>query len=408
MKGSSNKSPWPSRLLSLLFAVLLFSFVHYENNSRVQSTSPSNGASITSVEVLTDIPIGINIDKDRYFVSGIPETATIRLEGPQAILTQTLATRNFEIVTPDLDELGPGRHVIRLEAEGISNQLDYSIMPSEFPVVIEEKVTKEFDINVEFDTAYLEDGYEAGTPQLSQDTVVISGAASTVEQVNQVAVVVVPEEGNITEDIEATLSILVFDASGELLNVNIEPSQVDVYIPVEGTQKSLPIALRQTGTADPNYEYTLELEQGESESVLVTGEQDLLEGMGNFVVEVDVSGVTESTLRTVPLTVPDGITEVVPEELDVVIRVSPKNGEDTDNDGSNPDETNSSEENSEDTSGSQSSTADTEEDPNDTAEEEASDTTENDTTTNSNAENDSGEDGIGSNQQPDSSSENDQ
>lgn len=399
MKGSSNKSPWPSRLLSLLFAVLLFSFVHYENNSRVQSTSPSNGASITSVEVLTDIPIGINIDKDRYFVSGIPETATVRLEGPQAILTQTLATRNFEIVTPDLDDLGPGTHVIRLGAEGISNQLDYSIMPSEFPVVIEEKVTKEFDINVEFDTAYLEDGYEAGTPQLSQDTVVISGAASTVEQVNQVAVVVVPEEGNITEDIEATLSILVFDASGELLNVNVEPSQVDVYIPVEGTQKSLPVALRQTGTADPNYEYTLELEQGENESVLVTGEQNLLEDMGNFVVEVDVSGVTESTLRTVPLPVPDGITEVMPEELDVVIRVSPKNDGEANNDES--DETNSSEENAEDTSDSQSNTANT-------ADEEPSDTTENDTTTNSSVENDSAENGVGSNQQPDSSSENDQ
>ncbi|WP_277631204.1 CdaR family protein [Atopococcus tabaci] len=399
MKGSSNKSPWPSRLLSLLFAVLLFSFVHYENNSRVQSTSPSNGASITSVEVLTDIPIGINIDKDRYFVSGIPETATVRLEGPQAILTQTLATRNFEIVTPDLDDLGPGTHVIRLGAEGISNQLDYSIMPSEFPVVIEEKVTKEFDINVEFDTAYLEDGYEAGAPQLSQDTVVISGAASTVEQVNQVAVVVVPEEGNITEDIEATLSILVFDASGELLNVNIEPSQVDVYIPVEGTQKSLPVALRQTGTADPNYEYTLELEQGENESVLVTGEQNLLEDMGNFVVEVDVSGVTESTLRTVPLPVPDGITEVMPEELDVVIRVSPKNDGEANNDES--DETNSSEENAEDTSDSQSNTANT-------ADEEPSDTTENDTTTNSSVENDSAENGVGSNQQPDSSSENDQ
>lgn len=405
MKGSSSKNPWPSRLLSLLFAVLLFSFVHYENNSRVQSTNPSNGASITSVEVLTDIPIGINSDKDRYFVSGIPETATIRLEGPQAILTQTLATRNFEIVTPDLDELGPGTHVIRLEAEGISNQLDYSIMPSEFPVVIEEKVTKEFDINVEFDTAYLEDGYEAGTPQLSQDTVVISGAASTVEQVNQVAVVVVPEEGNITEDIEATLSILVFDASGELLNVNIEPSQVDVYIPVEGTQKSLPIALRQTGTADSNYEYTLELEQGESESVLVTGDQDLLEDMGNFVVEVDVSGVTESTLRTVPLPVPDGITEVSPEELDVVIRVSPKNGEETETEGANPGGTNSTEESQEGTSDI---TDTTEEDTSDTTEDETNDTAENDTTTNSSAENDSGESGIGSNQQPDSSSENDQ
>lgn len=396
MKNSSKQNPWPSRLLSVVFAVLVFSFVHYENNSRIQSTSPSNGASITSVEVLTDIPIGIDINQDQYFVSGIPETATIRLEGPQPILTQTLATRNFDIVTPNLNELGPGTHVVQLKAEGMSNQLDYSIMPSEVSVVIEEKMVSEYDVNVEFDTAYLEDGYQAELPQLSQDTVVISGAASTIEQIHQVSVVVVPEEGNITEDFEITLPVLVFDSAGELLNVNIEPSQLNVYIPVEGTQKDLPVALRETGAENSELQYTLEIAQGEPESITVTGEQDVLEGMDNFVVEVDVSGITESTLRTIPLTMPDGVTETTPEELDVVIRVSPVEEEETES-GEN---TESPPDTSEEDPAAEEGTTD--ESPEDTTED-----TEENSTSSTNESNESNGNGSASNQQPNNSSGND-
>ncbi|MFC6463960.1 YbbR-like domain-containing protein [Marinilactibacillus sp. GCM10026970] len=314
---------WVTRFIALFFAILLFSFVYYEEASRNLSTNPTDGASITSTEVITNMPIDINVDRDRYFVAGIPETATIRLEGPQAILTQTLATQNFNIVTPDLNELGPGSHTVRLEAEGISSQLDYSISPSDFALTVEQKRVEEHEVRVEFnESTHLAEGYRAGTPVLSSERVRISGAESTMDEIADVMVVVVPEDSGVTDDIDMTLNVLVLNDIGDPLNVNIDPQQIDVTIPVEGTQRTVPIVLRETGTVDENYEYALEIAQGEPENIKVTGETDALEALNNFSVEVDVSGITESTVRTVPLKLPEGITETDPEELEVLIRVT--------------------------------------------------------------------------------------
>lgn len=326
------ENPWISKLIALFFAIVLFAFVAYENESRNLSTNPTDGASITSSEVITNLPIDINIDRDTYFVSGIPETATIRLEGPQAILTQTLATQNFTIETPDLDELGPGNHTIELEVEGLSNQLEYSVMPAEVILEIEEKRVEDYEVRVEFNEfAHMEDGYRAEDPVLSSETVTVSGALSTMEDISDVMVVVMPEGGSITEDIEMTLNVLVLDETGDPLNVNISPQQIDVMIPVRGTQRTLPIVLEESGVPNEDYEYALEIAQGESENVTITGESDTIEELNNFIVEVDVSGVTESTIRTIPLNLPEGITETEPEELDVLIRVNSVETDEPDN-----------------------------------------------------------------------------
>lgn len=321
-------NPWITRIVAFLFAVLLFSFVSYENQSRIRSTSPTDGASITSTEVVTNVPVEAQVDQDQYFISGLPDSATIRLEGPQAVLTQTLATQTYSIVLPGLDELGVGTHTINLVAEGLSSQLNYSIMPSEATVTIEEKRVEEYDLSVEFnESAYLAEGYTAGEPILSAESVQITGAASTLEEISDVIVMVAPEENSITDDIELTLNVLVMNQAWEPLNVNTNPEQVDVTIPVEGTQRSVPIVLREVGTIDESYEYSLELAQGEPESVTVTGETEVIEELDNFPVEVDLSGVTESTTREIPLRPLEGTTETDPQEVEVIIHVS----EQTDN-----------------------------------------------------------------------------
>lgn len=328
-------NPWFTKIVAVFFSILLFSFVNYENQSRIRSTNPTDGASITSTEVITNVPIDARIDQEQYFISGLPDSATVRLEGPQAVLTQTTATQNFSIVLPDLEELGPGEHTVELEAEGLSSQLNYSIMPSEATITIEEKSVEEHPLTVEFnESAHLAEGYTAGEYEVSAETIRITGAQSTLEEISDVLIMVMPEESDITDDIEMTLNVLVVNETGDLLNVNTDPDQVDIVIPVEGTQRSIPIVLRETGTPDENYEYELEFAQGDPENILVTGETDIIEEMNNFPIDVDISGVTESTVREVPIPLPEGVTETDPEEIEVIIRVSTQTNndeEDSDN-----------------------------------------------------------------------------
>ena len=119
------------------------------------------------------------------------------------------------------------------------------------------------------------------------------------------------------------MNVLVLDETGDLLNVNTSPQQIKVTIPVQGTEQTVPMNLEEIGTPNEDYEYALEFAQGEPEQITLIGESGILEEMNDFSVEVDVSGITESTIRTIPIPLPDGISDSNPRDVDVLIRVTP-------------------------------------------------------------------------------------
>jgi len=96
--------------LSLGFAALLFTYVNNENSKQINANNRSGGATVNSTEMITDLPVLVDIDQEKYFVTGIPDSVSILLEGSTAILLNTLTTESFDIVTPDLNELGEGTY----------------------------------------------------------------------------------------------------------------------------------------------------------------------------------------------------------------------------------------------------------------------------------------------------------
>lgn len=316
-------SPIVKKIFSLLIAVLLFAFVNVENQSRFQSSSPTDGASINSSETISNLPIEVNIDTDKYFVSGIPDSATMRIEGPQAILFQTIATQNFTISTPDLNDYEPGTHSVELVAEGLSNDLKASISPSVVNLTIEEKEVEEYDVSIEIDEAIdLADGYEIVEPSLSQNVVAISGASSTMEEIDEVVVKLSSDETEIKKDILSSAQVLVLDSSGELLNVNVSPQRIEILAPVVRTKKSLPIVLEEGLGKVPGYNYELSLSEDEDTKLVVHGDPEAVSELSNFVIKVNFQSLTETSLIKVPVgDLPEGIEEIDREEVEVLIEV---------------------------------------------------------------------------------------
>ncbi|MDN6195328.1 MAG: hypothetical protein L0L39_02365 [Atopostipes suicloacalis] len=319
-------SPIVKRILSLLLAVLLFSFVNTENQGRFQSSSPTDGASITSSETISNLPIEVNIDTDKYFVSGIPDSATMRIEGPQAILFQTIATQNFTVSTPDLNTMGPGTHSVELIAEGLSNDLQASISPSVVNLTIEEKQVEEYDLSIEIDEEIdLADGYEIDEPSLSQNVVTISGASSTMKEIDEVIVRLSSDETEIKKDILSSAQVLVLDSEGELLNVNVSPQSVEILAPVIRTKKSLPIVLEEGKGKLPSYNYNLSLGEDEDTNLTVHGDPEVISELSNYPITVDFRELTETSLINVAVgELPEGIEEIDREEIEVLIEVEKK------------------------------------------------------------------------------------
>lgn len=320
-------NPWVTRIIALILAVGLFFFVNLENQTRFQSTEPTDGASIDGSEIITNLPIEVNIDTDRYFVSGIPDSATLRIQGPQAVIFQTVATQNYTISTPNLNELGEGTHTVELQAEGLSDSITSSVSPGIVNLTIEEKQIEEHELTIEVDDDLeLAEGYEILDPTLSTEIVQLSGAASTMQEIDQVVVEISSEESDIRSDILNSAQVLVLDANGSPLNVNADPSQVEINAPVVRTQKEVPIVLREGTGGNSNYTYELTLSNAETESIVVRGDPEVLDDLQNFPVTVDLDGITESTLVTVPIgDLPEGIEEANQEEVEVLIEATEEN-----------------------------------------------------------------------------------
>lgn len=318
---------WVTRIFALILALGLFFFVNLENDSRFESTEPTDGASIEGSEIITNLPIEVNIDTDRYFVSGIPDSATLRIQGPQAVIFQTVATQDYTISTPNLNDLGVGSHTVELQVEGLSDSITAGVSPGVVNLTIEEKQVEEHDLSVEIDDDLsIAEGYEILEPSLSTEVVQLSGASSTMDQIDRVVVRISSDETDIQSDILISAQVLVLDANGNPLNVNADPDQVEINVPVARTQKEVPIVLREGAGGSAEYTYELSLSNAEDDSVAVRGDSEAVEGLQNLPVTVDLDGITESTLVTVPIgDLPEGIDEVEQDQVEVLIEATEDN-----------------------------------------------------------------------------------
>lgn len=345
-------SAWFARIIAIAFSVILFSYVNYENNGRYSTTN--GGASVNSSEVITNLPIVIDGDKDRYYVTGLPESATIRLEGTTAILLNTVTTQNFDIVTPNLNELGDGEHTIKLAPRGLSKELSYSIYPSEVTISIEERKSVQKKVTVNFNEQLLAEGYKAGDPILDKDTVEISGSSDTIKRIKHVDVNV-ESENNVKKDISQKVPVVVTDEAGNPLDVTVNPSEITVTIPVAASSKEVPISLLETGEKAAGKDYAVALAEGQEDTVVLAGSESALEDINELPVEVDLTDIKETTTKKISLNLPAGVSSVAPKSLSVVITVK----SDSDNEEQNKSVSDSGAEN--DSSKQSSSSADSSE-----------------------------------------------
>ena len=316
-------SSWFTKLIALAFAILLFTYVNYENNSKLLTTNPLNGVSTSSSKIITNLPIVVDIDQDKYFVSGFPETASIEISGPTNIVSQTIANKAFDITAQNLNELGVGVHTINLVAEGLSSDLNYTITPSEITIEIKEKRVETFKVDVIFDDSKLATGYVAEEPILNYETVEVSGAASTIEKIDSVQAFV-PSSEEIKTDLKKTVSVDALDVNGNQLDVIINPKEVTVSIRVNINSKPLPLKLIETGTPETDYEYELGIEDEKNTLISVTGKPEILDNLSSYPLEIDVTGIKETTTKDVNLPLVDGLSSITPEKIVIRITVNKK------------------------------------------------------------------------------------
>ena len=150
------------------------------------------------------------------------------------IYKQQRRQKDFEVYA-DLSKVKVGKQRIKLQIRDLSDKLTATIDPEFVEVDVQEKVTKEFSVDVEFDDKMIEEGYEASAPVVKPNKVRVTGGKDVMDQISYVRAIVRLNDF-MTESVEQSAIITVLDANLNKLNVTVEQETVRVTIPIKKSE----------------------------------------------------------------------------------------------------------------------------------------------------------------------------
>jgi len=299
-------------LMSLVLSIFLFILAKDANSGLRSSTLNPQSSSNT----ITNVPIYVDINSEEYSVTGLPDSVSLRLEGTSSLILSTSSNGSYKVTTPNLTELGEGKHTISLSVSGLPTGVTGIVSPENVEITIEKKNAREFPVNVTVDSSNIGNGYQIGDGTTSPGTVIVKAADSILKQVEKVVAKVTIPEGT-KSDFTTTGELQALDATGKPVAVKIEPERVQVRVPISSSSKTVPLVFTTTGGTS-RYSYSL---NSTTKQVTISGAQSILSRITAIPVVVDVSNVTQTIKKTVTLTLPSGVNSITPEAVEVTITV---------------------------------------------------------------------------------------
>jgi YbbR domain-containing protein len=305
-------NPWFLRIISLVLAVLLFSSVPEMEKAKDENVPAQN-----NVETIADVPVKSYYDIDNLVVSGVPDTVDVTIQGPKSIVQTTKSLRNFEVFV-DLSDAEIGTQRVPIQIRDISDKLKVTVKPSYANVTIQERVTKEFNVEAEFNKNLLEDGYISEHPIVEPNKVKITGAKDVIERIHFV-IAALDIEGLINSTVTREATIQALDKELNKLDVMIDPETVTVTVPVKSSSKTVPIKIVQKGT--PPEGVSINSISIDVKEATIFAKPEVLDQTESVRVEVDVSKIQKDTELTLPVIISEGISKVDPETITARINV---------------------------------------------------------------------------------------
>ncbi|MEH7075894.1 CdaR family protein [Neobacillus drentensis] len=304
-------TPWFIKILALVLAVLLYSSV------------PHTGKKITDVPgeqstaTISNIPVNVYYDTENLVVSGIPSKVEVTLKGPLTHIQTAKGLKNFEVYV-NLTKAKIGKQKVKIRVRDLSDKLTATVKPSTVNVSVQEKITKEFKVEAEFNKNQIEEGYSAGQPVVEPNKVKITGAKSIIDRITYVKATLEGKD-KLKETITEEANIQVLDKDLNKLNVKAEPDTVKITIPVKSNSKTVPINIVRNGT--PPKGVTIDSIEIDEKEATIYGSDSVLGKTEKVRVEVDLSKITDNTTLTLPVIISNGITKVTPQTVKATIVV---------------------------------------------------------------------------------------
>ena len=298
MKKFFNSQFWLV-IVSIIFSILLFLTATTSNYTHVGSQV--SGATETFTHTLTNVPIDIKYDSDKYFISGYSYETEVYLTSINRVKLDSEInndTRSFKVVA-DLSNLGEGTQTVPLKVTNLPSGVTATASPNNISVTIGKKKTKTFDVQGVIDDNQIAKGYELKKVSTDISEVEVTSAESIIDQIDHV-VAKLPENEVLNENYNGRVALQAVASDGTILASAINPSKARLEVTVKKLTKTVPVTVKMTGKMNDklsNISYSLSQDQ-----VTIAGSQDALNAVNEVVANVDVSNVTKDTNLSVNLT----------------------------------------------------------------------------------------------------------
>ena len=291
-----KESKWVYVLISVVLALTFWLYVRTVQDPQDSSWIYNVPVQVTGSTVLT---------RQGLTVAELSaETVNLRVEGPTSTLDDLLKYRKEIYVSVDVSKCAEGENRLAYVPVYPANVNKDKLItternPDAIAVTVEKLYTKTFEVEFQL-KGKVAKGYQAGTPAVNPETVVVSGAVEQVSRVAKVAAIL--ENENLNERFAGDLPLTLLDASGEVLEdleVTLDTESVYVVLPVV-VVKEIPLTvnfLAGGGATEDDIRYKIE-----PKTITVSGaEEDLRDLTELSLGSVDLAKVVGTNSITRPI-----------------------------------------------------------------------------------------------------------
>lgn len=296
MKKFYNSRLWIG-LVSVFFAILLFlSAVSNSNNASSQKNNPVE----TFTQSITDVPIDMKYNSDKYFISDYSYGSQVYLSSTNRVKLDSEVngdTRHFKIVA-DLTNSKPGKVSVPLKVSNLPIGLTAKVTPDRLTVTIGRKKTKSFPVTGGVDPKQIVSGYEIASITSTDKRVEVTSDESKIDLIDHV-VAKLPDNVKLSSDYNDTVTLQAVSADGTILASSINPAKTDLEVKIKKISKTVPVSVLMTGQmSDRVSEIQPRLSR---QTVVISGPREVLDTINEVTAKVDITDVTKSTSKTVTL-----------------------------------------------------------------------------------------------------------
>lgn len=222
--------------LSIFLALLLF-FYATTTNYKNSESSASNNESETYIHTLSGVPIDIEYDTNKYFISGFSSTVDVELRGSNRVLLQRESdesTRTFQVIA-DLRELTDGTQTVTLQLANLPPGVSATLAPDAITVKIGKKVSQSLAVEGVIYSNQLASGYSVSKVTVDVSSVKVTTDEETMAKIDHVEAVAV-DISNLDSNYSGTAKLQAVDSDGNALPVVLSETEANIQVVVTQTK----------------------------------------------------------------------------------------------------------------------------------------------------------------------------